>query len=140
VSIPQELPENRGRRPLSKPQSTGWLDSLNEEQRFRAEKALARVNRYIEEGEIEVDDDAEALAKVIIEDGVNAKTGVVLDKDWSVRTALRRMHDPRLDPRIQQRCFEIALELMGHTEAGRSKAGFVAQVAVDAVKKEASQE
>lgn len=111
------------------------MDSLNPEVRLRAEQALSRVNKYIERNEIELDDESHALLKMIVEDGINADPTKALDKNWAIRTALRRMHDPKLDARMQQRCFEFACEMLGHVETGKGKSGQVAQIAFDALQK-----
>lgn len=134
MSIPVD-PSSQPRQGPSKPPSKDPWDDLSPEARERAVKALARVNRYIEAGEIELDDDAHALIKLIVEDGVNAKVGTNLDREWAIRTAIRRMYDPRLDPRMQQRCFEFACELMGHVVTGSKSMPFTANVIVESLNK-----
>lgn len=135
--LPQD-PSPARPRPTSnlQPRREGWLDSLNPETRIRAEQALARVNKYIERNEIELDDDSHALLKLIVEDGVNADPTKILDKNWAIRTALRRMNDPKLDGKTSQRCFEFACELLGHVETGKGKNAQVAQIAFDALQKD----
>lgn len=131
MSLPQERPVPPA---LSSrlPSKTEWLDSLDQGQRLRAEKALARVNKYIEQGEIELEDDSEALLHLIVLEGVNADPRTVLDKNWAIRTALRRMHDPRLNPQTQQRCFEFACELLGMVQETKAGKAISAAVTFDA--------
>lgn len=133
--IPQDdrTPEaQKGSKLKTHPHDPYYAD-LPPEQQDRAMKALARVQKYVEAGELDLDDDMEAVIKLIVKDGVNINPSKVLTKDWAIRAALRRMYDEDIRSSTRQRCFEFVCELMGFIDTGK-KAGISAiDVTVEAL-------
>ena len=106
-----------------------------EELRVLADKAMVKIKKLLERHDLELDDDAERVVRAITEDGLSVgNLPNVLNKDWAIRVALKRMYDLDLRSSTRQRCFEFACELLGLLPQGRASSNLIADVTVNAIK------
>lgn len=111
-------------------------DSKSEPERLEEQKLQAKIKRLLERNDLEIDEDAERVVALIVQEGLAiGNLQKVFNRDWAIRVALKRMYDQDLRSSTRQRCFEFACELLNlvPTSGSKSNLGSVVDVTIGAL-------